>query len=136
MTVSTEPTIQDITKCIQRQLQTIDGLHAYAVEPDQPNYPFAYPRLVDWTYNDTFSPSSTTWHFDIWIAVGVEPRVGRAFTNLNEYLSPEGSHSIKCAVESDPELNARAVGGSTYGMTVSVAQVEGIQAAVRIEVLT
>lgn len=135
MTVSTEPTIQDITKCLQRQLQTIEGLRAYAVEPDQPNLPCAYPRLVDWTYNDTFASYTTTWHFDLWILVNVGSQFGRAQNEINDYLSPTGYRSIKQAVDCDPELNARAVGGGTYGR-VDIGGVAALGASIRIEVLT
>lgn len=135
MTVSTEPTIQDITKCLQRQLQTIDGLRAYAVEPDQPNLPCAYPRLVDWTYNDDFDAHSTTWHFDLWVLVSVGSQFGRAQNELNEYLSPVSTRSVKQAVEGDPDLNARAVGGGTYGR-VDLGGVAALGASIRIEVLT
>jgi len=135
VTVDSEPTIQDITKGLQRRLQTIDGLRAYAVEPDQPNLPCAYPRLVDWTYNDTFAPYSTTWHFDVWVLVTVGSQFGRAQNELNEFLSPVSTHSIKQAVEGDPELNARAVGGGTYGR-VDLGGVAALGASIRVEVLT
>jgi len=135
VTVSTEPSIQDLTKGIQRRLETIDGLRAYAVEPDQANLPCAYPRLVDWTYHDTFTPASTTWHFDVWVIVGTEPRFGRAQTDMNEYLSPVGSRSIKCAIEGDAELNARVTGGGAYGR-IDIAGQVALGASVRVEVLT
>ncbi len=132
--MATEPSIQDITNCLQRALATIEGLRAYAIEPDQPNFPCAYPRLVDWVYNDTFD-YSTTWHFDVWILVGVEPRFGRAQNDINEYLSPVGARSLKCAIESDPELNAHAVGGGAYGR-VDIAGIAALGASIRVEVLT
>jgi len=134
MTMATEPTIQDITKGIQRRLQTIEGLRAYAVEPDQPNLPCAYPRLVDWVYNDTFE-GTTTWHFDVWVIVSVGSQFGRAQNELNDYLSPLSSRSIKCAIEGDAELNARAVGGGSYGR-VDMGGVAALGASVRVEVLT
>jgi len=129
-----EPSIQDLTNGIQRRLATIDGLRAYAIEPDQPNFPCAYPRLVDWVYNDTFA-GTTTWHFDVWVLVGVGSQFGRAQNELNQYLSPNDAHSIKQAIECDPELNARAVGGGAYGR-VDIGGIAALGASVRVEVLT
>ena len=139
MSVATEASIQDLTNGIQRRLATIVGLRAYAVEPDQPNFPCAYPRLVDWTYDDTLAEHSMTWHFDVWVLVGTEPRFGRAQTDLNEYLSPVGSRSVKLAIDTDPTLecnvDARATGGGAYGR-VEIGGVTALGASVRLEVLT
>ena len=129
-----EPSIQDITKGLQRRLETIEGLRAYAIEPDQPNFPCAYPRLVDWTYDTTFDGSSL-WHFDVWVLVGVGSQFGRAQNELNEYLSPVGERSIKQAIDYDPTLHARATGGGAYGR-VDIAGIAALGASVRVEVMT
>lgn len=140
MTTTVEATIQDITNALERRLATIPDLRTYAVEPDKPNFPCAYPRIVDWTYDDSLYPRSTIWHFDIWVLVGVEPRFGRAQTELHEYLSPNGSRSIKAAIEHDPSLedmvsDARVTGGGAYGR-VDIAGITALGASVRVEVFS
>ena len=134
MSVIAEPTIQDLTNGIQRRLDTIAGLNAYAIEPDQPNFPCAYPRLVDWTYDEAFG-RSTTWHFDVWVLVGTEPRFGRAQTQLNEYLSASGTRSIRQVIDTDPTLNARVTGGGAYGR-IDIAGLTALGASVRVEIFT
>jgi len=140
VTVSTEPTIDHIQASIKRRLETIEGLRASATEPDSPNFPFAYPRLVDWTFDQEFGEPSTLYHFDIWVVVGLEPGFSRAQTWINPYLSGMGSKSIKCAIDGDPRLGgcvsfARVTGGGQYGeTTVGVAAVRALAASVRLEV--
>jgi len=139
VTVSTEPTVDELQTAIKQRLETIAGLRAYATEPDKANFPCGYPRLVDWTYDDTFD-GTTTWHFDVWVLVGLEPGFNRAQTWLNPYLSPSGENSIKEAIDADPSLggmaaSARATGGGAYGQ-VDVAGVRALGASIRIEILT
>jgi hypothetical protein len=84
-------------------------------------------------------PSTTIWHFDVWVLVGIEPRFGRAQTELNDYLSPNGSRSIKCVIDGDPSLGmsvqARVTGGGAYGR-VDIAGITALGASVRVEVFT
>jgi len=138
-TVIAEPTVDDLQAAIARRLETIASLRAYATEPDKPNFPCAYPRLVDWTFDDTFEPPSTTWHFDIWVCVGLEPGFNRAQTWLNPYLSPNGSNSIRAAVKHDFTLGigveARVTGGGSYGR-IDFGGITALAASVRLEVLT
>jgi len=134
-----EPTVDEIQGALQERLETIAALRAYATEPDKPNFPCAYPRLVDWTYDDTYD-GTTTYHFDVWVLVGLEPGFNRAQTWLNPYLSPAGTNSIKLAIDADPSLgqtvaSARATGGGSYGQT-DIAGVRALAASIRIEVLT
>jgi len=138
VTVSTEPTVDEIQTAIKQRLEAA-GMRAYATEPDKPNFPCVYPRLVDWTFDDTFGWSSTTWHFDVWVLVGLEPGFNRAQTWLNPFLSPTGTSSIKAAIDSDATLGisvqARVTGGGAYGR-VDIAGITALGASVRLEVLT
>ena len=138
-TVCAEPTVDELQAGIKRRLDTIESLRAYATEPDKPNFPCAYPRLVDWTFDDTMAPTSTTWHFDIWVCVGLEPGLNRAQTWLNPFLSSNGPNSIKCAIDDDPTLglsvSARVTGGGAYGR-IDFAGITALGASVRLEVLT
>ncbi|HYW90806.1 MAG TPA: hypothetical protein VFB50_23755 [Chloroflexota bacterium] len=138
--LAVEPTIQDITNGLQRVLATIAGLRAYAIEPDKPNFPCAYPRLVDWSYDQQYGGGSTLWHFDIWILVGIESQFGRAQNEINAYLAPSGTNSIKAAIDADPRLQntvsyATATGGGAYGR-VDIAGLAALGASLRVEVRT
>ena len=135
----TEPTIDQIQSAIKARLGTITSLRAYATEPDKPNFPCAYPRLVDWTFDYDFD-HTTLYHFDVWVLVGLEPGFDRAQTWLDPYLSPAGANSIKLAIDADPRLggtvaSARATGGGAYGR-VDVAGTPALGGSLRIEVLT
>lgn len=141
MSVHVEPTVDMIQQGIKARLSTITALgsRAYATEPDQPTFPCAYPRLVDWTYDDTYD-GTCIWHFDVWVLVGLEPGFNRAQTWLNPFLSPSGPNSIKVAIECDPSLGhtvafARATGGGSYGR-IDIGGVAGLGASVRLEVFT
>jgi hypothetical protein len=138
VTVATEPTVDEIQTAIKQRLEAA-GIRAYATEPDKPNFPCVYPRVVDWTFDETLGHASTTWHFDLWVLVGLEPGFNRAQTWLNPYLSPTGSSSIKAAIDSDATLGigvqARVSGGGAYGR-VDIAGITALGASVRLEVLT
>lgn len=139
MTVATEPTLEDIQVAIKTCLDTVSDLRAAAEEPANPAFPAAYPRLVDWTYDDTFD-GTTTWHFDVWVLVGVGPGFPGGQKWLNRYLAPAGPDSIKEAFDRDPSLggvvaSARATGGGQYGQ-VETAGYKALAASIRIEVLT
>lgn len=138
----TAPTVDQIQVGIKRRLATIDGLIPHATEPDKPNFPLAYPRLVDWTYDQTFEfdgDISTLYHFDVWVLVSLSAGLNRAQTALNPYLSPTGSKSIKIAIEEDPTLDGtsqsvRVTGGGAYGQA-DIGAIKALAASVRVEVM-
>ncbi|HYW88091.1 MAG TPA: hypothetical protein VFB50_10000 [Chloroflexota bacterium] len=137
--ITAEPTVDELQTAIKDRLASITGLRAYATEPDKPNFPCAYPRLVDWTFDNDYD-SDTLWHFDIWVLVGLEPGFARAQTWLNPYLSPVGNNSIKLAIDADPHLGgtvsfARVTGGGAYGR-VDIAGIAALGASVRVEIQT
>ena len=121
------PTLDQIQAGIKRALDGIDGLRAYATEPDQApgvSSPIAYPRLVDWAYDEEFQTFcdevATLYHFDIWVLVDKASGLNRAQTQLNPFVSPTGRRSVKAALESDWTLNGcvnyvRLIGGGQYG---------------------
>lgn len=135
----TEPTIDQIQAAIKARLASITTLNAFQNEPVSPTWPAAYPRIVDWTFDEDFD-HTTLYHFDIWVLVGLEPGLDRAQMWLNPYLSATGSDSIKVAIDADPRLggtvaSARATGGGAYGR-VDVAGKAMLGGSVRLEVLT
>lgn len=133
-------TIDEIQAAIKERLALIDGLHAYATEPEKPNLPLAYPRLVDWTYDHSMSEMGTTstlYHFDIWVLVPI-PTFNRAQTMLNPYISPSGIKSIKETIEDDVSLGGTVfscalTGGGAYGKA-TIAEVDALAASMRLEV--
>jgi hypothetical protein len=138
-------TLEQIQVAIKRALDGIDGLRAQATETDQPpgaNAPIAYPRLVDWTYDTSFSmgcdDQPTLWHFDIWVLIELASGLNRAQNQLNSFIAPVGRRSIKAALEQDEHLGGcvdfiRLVGGGAYG-TSDVAGVRCLAASLRAEV--
>jgi hypothetical protein len=138
------PTILDIQGGIKHALETIMDLRALGQEPDQPNFPLAYPRLVDWTYDQVFEMPGCEigmlYHFDIWVAVSLGGQgLARAQAELNPYLSPGGSNSIKRALERDVSLggcvqSTRVTDGGAYGRS-EIAGIGCLLASVRVEIM-
>lgn len=138
------PTLDEVLAGIARALESIDTLRAHATEPEDPNFPTAYPRLVDWTLDTTFGfdcdTAPTLYHFDIWVLVDKAPGLGRAQAQLIPYLSPVGRRSVKQALERDASLGGivdyiRVTSGGVYG-TASIANVECLAASMRAECYT
>lgn len=135
-------TVDEIQAAIKARLDTIQGLHAYATEPETLNPPQAYPRLVDWTYDSVFEfggEISVLYHFDIWVLVPM-PDFNRAQTMLNPYISPSGTRSVKAAIEEDVSLggivdSCRLTGGGAYGK-VTIGSVDLLGTSMRLEVIT
>lgn len=133
-------TIDEIQAGIKARLDTIQGLHGYATEPESANLPLAFPRLVDWTYDDQLTmgaDSTMVYHFDVWVLVRI-PDLNRSQTMLNPYISPSGRNSVKLAIEEDVSLggivdSCRVTGGGSYG-TTEIATVKALAASVRLEV--
>ena len=138
------PTLDEVQAALKHALETIEGLRAYATEPDQPpgaEAAVAYPRVVDWTYDQSWEGDcevATLWHFDIWVLVNLASGLNRAQTQLNPYISPTGRRSIKQALEHDVGLGGcvdyvRLTGGGAYGAT-DVGSVRCLAASMRAEV--
>jgi hypothetical protein len=138
------PTLDQIQAAIKRALESIEGLRAYATEPDQipGSSAVAYPRVVDWTYDTDLPPDCDTiptlWHFDIWVLVDLAAGLNRAQTQLNPYITPIGRKSVKAALERDDRLGGcvdyvRLIGGGAYGNT-DIAGVRCLAASMRAEV--
>jgi hypothetical protein len=136
------PTIDEIQVALKRALERIPDLRSSATEPAQPNFPLAYPRLVDWTYDMTFRDPDVEmlYHFDLWVAVEFGGQgMSRAQAALNPYLSPAGKNSLKHAVEHDQTLNgcvqsAVVTNGGAYGLS-EIGGVACLAASVRCEVM-
>lgn len=134
-------TVDEIQAGIKDRLETIAGLHAYATEPEKPNPPQAYPRLVDWTYDQSMEfggEIAMLYHFDVWVLVPMTPDFNRAQTMLNPYLSASGTRSVKTAIEEDVTLggtvdSCRVTGGGAYGKA-EIAGIAVLGASMRLEI--
>lgn len=90
---------------LKARLATVSGLRTTSYQPEQLNPPFAYPSLNSVTYNRTMGSDSSVSAMDFTCHVVVGRWVDRvAHTNLDAYLSPNGSSSIKLALEGDKTL--------------------------------
>lgn len=139
------PTLDQIQSAIKHALETIDGIRAFATEPDQmpgSTVAIVYPRPVDWSYDQDFEYACDDlpmqWHLDIWVVVVLSGGINRAQTALNPFLSPVGRKSVKAALERDVSLggtvySTRVTGGGAYG-TTDVAGVHCLAASVRTEI--
>jgi hypothetical protein len=136
------PTLDEVLAALKRALESIDGLRAHATEPEEPNFPTAYPRLVQWAYDETFEEGCdeipTLYVFDVWVLVDMRSGLPRAQAALNPYIAPVGRKSVKQALERDQSLGGtvdfvRLVGGGAYG-TTDVAGLRCLAASMRAEV--
>lgn len=95
--------IEDIRSALATNLATISNLRTSGDVPDNPNPPQAVVFLETVEYDDAFQGGLTTLQFRIMVLVSrADDRTAQR--KLNEYISPDGSRSIKAAVESDRSL--------------------------------
>lgn len=107
--------VADIASGLQARLATISGVRAYSYQPEQLNPPFAYPVLNTVSYHQTMGMGNAVTQFDWTVYVVVGRWVDRvAMTNLDGFLSPTGSSSIRAALEGDLTL-----GGACQNLVVA-----------------
>jgi hypothetical protein len=107
--------VSAIATGLQARLATIAGVRAYSYQPEQLNPPFAYPVLNTVSYHQTMGMGSAMTQFDWTVYVVVGRWVDRvAVTNLDGFLSPTGSSSIRAALEGDLTL-----GGACQNLVVA-----------------
>lgn len=107
-------TLGDVLAGFKHRLETIEGLRAMTAEPDHPNFPAAFPRLLEGGNSDF--DGDVEWLFEVWAVVGLDAGFNRAQAELAPYLSVVGRKSMQCAIEDDP----------TLGGTVANAWVQSI----------
>jgi hypothetical protein len=97
-------TLDHMLTGFKKRLETIEGLRATAMEPEQPNFPAAYPRLVDGLSRTDFDGDPEC-QVDLWVLVSLDAGFLRAQTDIYSYMSAHGRRSLQCALEADPTLN-------------------------------
>jgi hypothetical protein len=97
-------TLTDIRNAIKDTLGTLSDFNASAVEPPAPKYPagWCFPASPAADFHQTFD-DAVTWHIRVTVAVAASD-VGRSQSNIDPYLAPTGSRSIKALLEADPSL--------------------------------
>ena len=95
--------LKEIMAGFKHRLDTIEGLRARTAEPDLPNFPSAYPQLLDGGNSDF--DGDIEYLFAVWAVVGLDAGFGAAQTELAPYMSPNGRLSIQAALDADPTLD-------------------------------
>lgn len=98
-------TLVDIYEGFKKRLDTIEDLRATTAEPDQPNFPAAFPRLLQGGNSDF--DGDIEYLFEVWIITSLAGGFNRAQNEAAPYLSPAGRKSISCAIAADPTLNGK-----------------------------
>jgi hypothetical protein len=107
------PTISQLRTGLATRLATISGLRTTATIPDQINPPVAIVALDSIAYDTAFARGLDQYTFRIMLITGrVAERQSQ--TNLDLYLAPTGSGSVKTAIEGD-----RSLGGSAQTLRVT-----------------
>lgn len=98
-------TVAQIRAGLNTRLATISGLQTYAYLPGDPAVPCAFvgsPRETN--YHRAHQDGLTEYVFALWALVSTAPPAEESQADLDEFVSPTGSRSIKAAVEGDPTL--------------------------------
>jgi hypothetical protein len=132
-------TLPEIRNAFKAALDTLGDFNAYAVEPPAPKYPagWCFPGSPAATYHTTFD-EGVTWNMRVTVAVAAGD-VGRSQSNLDVYLSPTGSRSIKALLEADPSLGGVVDSLSVKGIVaygaLDIAGTSVVAATLDVEVL-
>lgn len=100
-------TVTELRQGLADRLATIRGLRVSATVPDQVNPPIAVVTMDSVTYDEAFNRGLDEYRFTVVVVVG---RVAErsAQNNLDAYLAPSGSTSVKAAIEGDKSLGGKA----------------------------
>lgn len=100
-------TVSQIKTGLKTQLATISGLNAKDYQPDNVSPPYAWPMLDGITYHGAMGGGLVTYEFTVSVVVSrvVEKD---AQTKLDNYLSWDGTTSVRAAIEADKTLGGVA----------------------------
>lgn len=112
----------DILAGFKHRLDTIQGLRATTAEPDHPNFPSAFPRLLEGGATDF--DGDAEYVFELWAITGLDGGFNRAQMELLPYLSSIGRKSMQAAIEADP----------TLGGAVACAWVQAVSTPTRVDI--
>ena len=98
-------TLAQIRAGLQTRLATISGIQTYAYLPALPTVPCAFvggPRNI--AYHEAMQNGLGEWTMVVWVLVSAAVPSVEAQTDLDAYVSPTGSLSVRQAIEADPTL--------------------------------
>jgi hypothetical protein len=109
-------TLSEIRGGLQRRLQSIAGLRASDVWPDQINCPQALVKPLNHTFRLKPGTGFTKFNFEVvFLAAPLQNSLERAQRALDPYLDEKGPKSIKEALEADDSLGGVANGVQVTG---------------------
>lgn len=127
----------DVRKGLKDRLATIQGLEPYATMPSSPQSPSAavIPRTRELLTMD----GQYRYRFEVWLYINPSD-LTRAQTQIDEYLTEDGSKSIEAAIEGDQSLGGIAqyaivTGWSQYARLVDIAGGQLLGAQIDVEVV-
>lgn len=111
--------ITEIRQGLATNLGTVSGLRTSPEIPDNPTPPIGVINLESVEYDGAMKGGLTTYNFQVTVVVGraAEREMQR---KLDAYCQPDGSQSVKVAIESDRSLSGlvydlRVVGSNSIG---------------------
>lgn len=107
--------LDDILAGFKRRFDTIEGLRGTTAEPDHPNFPSAFPRLLEGAATDF--DGDYEYLFEVWVITSLDGGLNRAQNELAPFLSTVGRKSMQSALEADPTLSGTVA--STWVQAVS-----------------
>ena len=133
-------TFKQIREGIATNLQGISGLQQSAYVLAEPTLPAAQVAPMEIEYDKAFQRGLDALEFKVMVLVGSVSDIG-AQKNLDPFLDPSGSKSIKAAVESDDTLgglveSVRVVRCSGYRLYERAGQAPALGAEWTVEVWT
>lgn len=96
-------TVSQVAEGIRVRLATITGLRTFNYQPEQLNPPVAFPSLSQVQYHQAFRGGDVVMNWNVHVVVG-RWSDSRAHKLLDDFLSYDGSKSVRAALEGDKTL--------------------------------
>lgn len=98
------PTVRQVREGIATLLDTITGLRVFSHIPGQFAPPAAVVGMPSLDFDSSMGRGLDEWSCDVWVVVAHQSDK-HAEKNLESYLDPTGSKSVKAKLESDGTLS-------------------------------
>lgn len=115
-------TVAELREGLAVRLRTINGLASTATAPANAQPPFAYvlpgTPFIEW--DESFNRGLDKYNFTVRIIVGAVDQQGSQLL-LDAYLNPDGTSSVKAALNAD-----RTLGGKAFDLRASTVSAYGV----------